>query len=117
MLRQWNPTGITTPPLDLVLIEETALAMAQATIANAMDDAAISRAELARQLDRPRSFVTRILSGDHNLTVKTFARALAACGYQLGFHPIPLHWAWGDQSPPVAQELDGVSDESYQLAA
>src|SRR5207237_7652257 len=69
-------------PPDTELIEETALAMAQGTIQNAITAAQIKRADLAAQMGRPRSFVSRMLKGDHNLTIKTFARALAACGFE-----------------------------------
>jgi len=75
---------------DFDILEEGALAVAQATIQNAIDHSGISRAELARRLDRPRSFVSRMLCGDHNLTIRTMARALLACGYELRFDSVPL---------------------------
>lgn len=77
---------------DLDILEEAALAMAQATIQNAINKSGISRAELARRLGRPRSFVSRLLSGDHNLTIRTMARALLACGYEVRFGSEPLTW-------------------------
>jgi transcriptional regulator with XRE-family HTH domain len=79
---------------DLELLEEAALAMAQATIQNAITRSGLSRADLARRLERPRSFVSRILSGDHNLTIKTMARTLSACGYEVRFGSEPLNWSW-----------------------
>ena len=77
---------------DLGVVEETALAMAQATISNAMAASGVTRAELARRLECPRSTVTRMLSGGHNLTVKTMARVLAACGHEPRFSYEPLQW-------------------------
>jgi ribosome-binding protein aMBF1 (putative translation factor) len=62
-------TQIIKSEVDMEVIEETALALAQATIQGAMDDAGMSRAELAQQLNRPKSFITRILTGTHNLTI------------------------------------------------
>ncbi len=79
---------------DLEILEEAALAMAQATIQNAINRSGLSRAELARRLDRPRSFISRILGGDHNLTIKTMARTLLACGYEVRFGSEPLNWSW-----------------------
>lgn len=72
------------------ILEETALAMAQATIQNALTRSGMTRAEFARRLKRPPSFVSRMLSGDHNLTIKTMARALAACGQEVRFETAPL---------------------------
>jgi hypothetical protein len=79
---------------DLEILEEAALAMAQATIQNALTRSGLSRAEFARRLNRPRSFVSRMLSGDHNLTLRTMARALLVCGYEVRFGSEPLNWHW-----------------------
>lgn len=92
MNEPWNACGHNEP--DLEVLSETALAMAQATIQRAVDESEISRAELARKMDRPRSYVTRIMSGSHNLTVKTMARSLAACGYEIDFGLVPVRWNW-----------------------
>jgi plasmid maintenance system antidote protein VapI len=90
-MTKWStPEDLITLPPDAELIEETALAMAQATIQNAMTAAQIRRADLAAKMERPRSFVSRMLKGDHNLTIKTFARALAACGFELRFNYLPI---------------------------
>jgi plasmid maintenance system antidote protein VapI len=92
MNEQWV-TGDPNDP-DVDVLSESALAMAQATLQNAIDGSGISRADLARKLDAPRSFVTRILSGSHNLTIKTMARCLAACGYEIQFGVKPIQWNW-----------------------
>lgn len=83
---------------DLDILEEAALAMAQAALQNAINRSGISRAELARRLNRPPSFITRMLSGNHNLTVKTMARALAACGREIRFSSEPLAWSWPEHT-------------------
>lgn len=92
MTEQWVACGREDP--DLEVLSESALAMAQAVMQNAMDQSAISRATLARRMDRPRSFITRMLSGNHNLTIKTMARCLAACGYEIQFGLTPIRWNW-----------------------
>ncbi|MGD0094300.1 MAG: helix-turn-helix transcriptional regulator [Planctomycetota bacterium] len=79
------------PTVDLDVLEETALAMAQATIQNAMDGAQLTRAQLAQKLGCPKSFITRILSGKHNLTVRTLARVLAVCGEEVLFQRRPAY--------------------------
>ncbi len=84
---------------DMEVLSESALAMAQATIQNAMDQANLNRAALARKMDSPRSFVSRMLSGSHNLTIKTMARALGACGYEIEFGLTPVKWYWASNEP------------------
>ena len=87
--------GISSPtPVDLEVLEESALAMAQATIQGAIREAAISRADLARRMKCNRSVVSRMLSGEHNLTIKTMSRALAACAYVVRFNRVPIEWNW-----------------------
>ena len=86
---------------DLEVLTESALAQAQSTIQNAMDEAEISKADLARKMDRPRSYITRILSGSHNLTVKTMATAVLACGYEIQFGLTPIKWNWVRESQPA----------------
>ena len=85
--------------IDMEVLEESALAMAQATIQNAINEARISRADLARSMQCNRSVVSRILSGHHNLTIKTMARALAACGSEVRFQRVPIEWSWGAIPP------------------
>jgi transcriptional regulator with XRE-family HTH domain len=88
--------------IDAEVLEESALAIAQSTIQNAINQANISRADLARNMKCSRSFVSRMLSGSHNLTIKTMARALAACGLEVRFNSVPIMWNWGvaTASPP-----------------
>ena len=81
-------------PVDFEILQESALAFAQATMQNAINDSGIKRADLARRMGKQRSYVTRMLRGDHNLTIKTFALALAACGYRARFAYGPLYWNW-----------------------
>jgi transcriptional regulator with XRE-family HTH domain len=92
MNEQWSASGRESP--DIEVLSESALAMAQATIQRAMVQSKISKATLARKMDTPRSFISRMLSGSHNLTVKTMARALAACGYEIEFGLTPVVWNW-----------------------
>ena len=94
-MSQWtrHASTSTTAP-DVEVLEESALAMAQSTIQNAITESGISRAGLARKMGRNRSFISRMLSGSHNLTVKTIARALVACGFEVRFEYVPIVWNW-----------------------
>jgi antitoxin component HigA of HigAB toxin-antitoxin module len=70
-------------------LEEMSLAMAQAEIQIAMDESGLKKSELADKLGRPRSFISRILSGNHNLTIRTMARVFGACGFEIRFQRAP----------------------------
>jgi len=103
-MNYWETSSTRPDVVDIEVLEESALAMAQSTIQNAINESGISRAELARRMDRNRSFVSRMLSGSHNLTIKTMARSMAACGFEVRFEPIRLDWSWIDVPEPQESE-------------
>lgn len=100
-MSHWSGLGGLDRKIDVEILEESALAQAQSTIQNAMTQAGLSRADLARRMIRNRSYVSLMLSGDHNLTVKTMARALAACGREVRFDHVPLSWYWTEEESTV----------------
>jgi hypothetical protein len=110
--------------IDVEVLEESALAMAQSTIQNAMEEARVTKSDLADRMDCHRSLVTRMLSGSQNLTVKTMSRALAACGYEVRFQHVPIVWYWGAQAvkppqkalPAYAGSAMPVADASAGIA-
>ena len=65
--------------------EELALAMAQFEMENALNDSGLRRTDIAKRLGVTRPFIAKMLRGDYNLTVKSMARVMAACGYELRF--------------------------------
>jgi plasmid maintenance system antidote protein VapI len=81
-------------PVDLDILQESALAMAQSTIQEAMNKGGMKPTKLAETMGRHKSYVSRMLSGHHNLTIKTFALALAACGFEPEFGLVPIMWGW-----------------------
>lgn len=98
-MTHWIASTYQANAYDIEVLEELALAMAQATIQNAIDKAGVSKSEIARRMNCDRSFVSRILSGNHNLTVKTMARSLAACGFEVRFQPVQIEWNWVSLPP------------------
>ena len=66
-----------------LLAVEALAAGAAELIARLMAEQAVSRAELARRLGKSRAWVTQLLSGKGNLTVKTLAEAAFALGAEL----------------------------------
>lgn len=80
-------------------LEEMTIAMAQYEIQSAMDATGLRKSDLAEKLGKPRSFVSRILRGDHNLTIRTMARVFGACGFEMRFKRVPVASSW-TVSPP-----------------
>jgi transcriptional regulator with XRE-family HTH domain len=91
---------LSTATVDFEILQESALAIAQATIQNAMDSRGLKPSELAEIMGKHRPFVSRLLRSNHNMTIKTFALALAACGYRAKFGYAPPTSRWARQEPP-----------------
>jgi plasmid maintenance system antidote protein VapI len=105
----WVNTGaLVEEPVDVELVQGAALAMAQATIQQAICKRKISRTDLAKRMGRQRSFVTRMMSGNYNMTIKTFALALAACAYRPTFGFAPVTWTWVDDNDKPTVTKDPV---------
>jgi hypothetical protein len=68
---------------DIDVVEETALATAQATLQIAINKSKASKEVIAKRAGEFNIAYT--LRGGHNLTVKTMARIAYACGYEIEF--------------------------------
>jgi predicted transcriptional regulator len=90
---------------DLESLEEMSLAMAQAEMQISMDESGLKRSQLAEKLGRPKSFISRILSGNHNLTIRTMARVFGACGFEIRFNRVPIEAVWTMGEPITATEI------------
>ena len=86
---------------DLDVLEEIGLAMAQTEIASALVDSNLRRTDVADRASRPLSFLSKILRGNHNLTVRTMARIVGACGYELRFAHVPISVTWVMEDGPI----------------
>lgn len=62
--------------------QEKLIAEATELVAQAMRHAGKSRSQLASELGRSRAYVTQILSGSRNLTLRTWANTLTALGFE-----------------------------------
>jgi transcriptional regulator with XRE-family HTH domain len=58
-------------------------------LASVMNANNISKAELAKRLNKSKAFVTQCLSGSQNLTLRTLADLFTALEYQLQLGAIP----------------------------
>jgi len=82
-------------PKDLDAYSEVSLALAQATMQQAIDASGLDKSTVAmRFCDSPRrrwaaGHLKRLLSGDCDLTVRDLGRLLAICGFEVRFSRIP----------------------------
>ena len=70
-----------------------------------MEEAGVSRAELARRLGTSPAYVTQVLRADGNFTLETMTRFAMALGHQVRVHLAPMKsvTTWQD-SAPVREE-------------
>ena len=68
--------------LRLYLQEKTILECTEA-ICEAMERIGVTKAELARRLGRTKGFITQLLDGRANMTLRTVSDVLGALGYEL----------------------------------
>ena len=102
-MNQW--VGGINNPINIEVLEESALAMAQSTMQKAINESGISRSDLARAMQIGRSGISRMLSGSHNLTIKSMARVLAGCGREIRFETVSIEWNWQSVPQPNSNTL------------
>lgn len=74
---------IQDPEFQRLLSIETLVAEAAEVIAKLMDEQNVTKAELARRLNKSRSWVTQMLSGSSNFTIRTLAEVMYALGAEV----------------------------------
>ncbi len=76
--------------------EEEAIISFTEDVCHAMERAGVSRAELGRRLGTSQAYVTKVLRGNANFTLKTMARLALALDSELRMHLAPrrshTHW-------------------------
>jgi DNA-binding phage protein len=78
------------PGNDRIYEQERLLVEATELIANAMETTQMKRGELARRLGRSKAYVTQILSGNRNLTLRTVADVCWALNCRVVMQSQPL---------------------------
>ncbi len=73
-------------------------------LATVMHQRKISRAELAKRVGKSKSFITQVLRGDQNLTLRTIADLFFALDYRVGFKALPM-----------CCEADGTAMSEFEL--
>lgn len=59
-------------------------------IARLMQEQGVTKAELARRLGRSRAYITQMVSGSANLTVRTLAEVAYALGAEVKLEAVPV---------------------------
>jgi len=103
---------------DLGGFEELSLALAQATMQQAIESAGLDKGTVAMKFcDSPRKrwatrHLNRLLSGDCDLTVRDMGRLFAICGFEIRFDRILIGQT--DNPKPDADKV--LSDRRVQVA-
>jgi transcriptional regulator with XRE-family HTH domain len=99
------------PEFRKMLSVESLVAEASETIARLMAERNVSKADLARRLNKSRSWVTQLLSGSANMTVRTLAEVAYALDAEVTLRAERPAWAKqektrGSESERVIYRLD-----------
>jgi transcriptional regulator with XRE-family HTH domain len=80
------------PEFRKLLSIESLVAEAAEAIARLMAEQNVSKADLARRLNTSRAWVTQLLSGKANITVRTLAEVLYALDAEVRLNTQPVSW-------------------------
>ena len=80
----WLSGHLTTDEETRAFASDSLLLNASQLVMTAMEGANISRAQLSERIGKSRSYVSQVLSGSRNMTLKTLADLLWACGQEVG---------------------------------
>lgn len=80
------------PEFRRLLAIEALAAEASETIAKLMADQKVNKAELAKRLNKSRSWVTQMLNGKANVTLRTLAEVAHALDAELKLRAQPPRW-------------------------
>jgi transcriptional regulator with XRE-family HTH domain len=79
------------PEFRKLLAVESLVAEAAEVIANLMAQQSLSKADLARRLNKSRAWVTQLLSGKTNMTVRTLAEVVHSLGAEVKLQAQPVN--------------------------
>ncbi|HEX8693457.1 MAG TPA: helix-turn-helix transcriptional regulator [Longimicrobium sp.] len=88
--REWTERQTATPEARREYEQERLVLWTTEQIAGLMEQAGVSRAELARMLGTSRANVTALLSGARNMTLRTLAEVCHALGRRAEIRLEPL---------------------------
>jgi len=80
-MRDTRPTR--EPTYDQLLEQERLILAATELVHELLEEQGVTKTELAQRLDRTKGFVTQLLGGDRNLTLRTLADLAGALGHRV----------------------------------
>lgn len=87
--------------------QEQGILEATELLCKVMESEGVSRAELARRMGKSRGFVTQVLSGKRNMTIRTLSHALYVLGHRVTMDSSPLAAVFpaiGSSAPDATEE-------------
>lgn len=84
------------PQFARLLAQEELILEVTETLCALLEKEGVSRTELARRLGKTKGFVSQLLGGGRNLTLRTLADVLSVLGYRLQLKPEKLGGEPGD---------------------
>jgi hypothetical protein len=84
-----------------LLAIEALVAEASEAIASLMAEQNVGKADLARRLNKSRAWMTQLLSGKANMTVRTLAEVVYAPGAEVKLQAQPPSWTMCGRLPDV----------------
>ncbi len=120
-----TPTARKKSDYERLVAQETLILQATELIVELLERHSISRQELARKLGKSKGFVTQLLSGERNMTLRTLADLCYVLGQRIELTPHPVG---GDlvlkPGAPRDEQLaddghgtDAANSHEYALAA
>ena len=96
------------PEFRRLLSVEALVAEASEVIAGLMAEQNVSKADLARRLNKSRAWVTQLLSGKANMTVRTLAEVVYTLDAEVKLLAQPPSWTMSGRSPDAGRRQEGV---------
>ncbi len=97
---------VSTPEGRRLLEQELLIGYATDLVAQLLEQRRVSRAELARRIGKSKAFVTQILQGRRNMTLRTLADLAWALGSRVELRPAT--WHKERQAPNVSNQAPGL---------
>ena len=109
------------PEFRRLLSIEALVAEASELIAKLMTEQNVSKADLARRLKKSRAWVTQLLSGKANMTVRTLAEVVYTLDAEVKLHAQPPSWKMAGKPvgagwQPVVFKMDNYIVESPMVS-
>ncbi len=116
MAKAYIGKALSTPQDERLFQQERTILEITELIAERMHEAGVTKAELARRLDKSRAYVTRLLDGRTNMTIRTISDVLHVLGEALEVSAVAVErqaWKYGQSLRlPTDSDTDGAGPAS-----